>query len=84
MVGAGPDIGACEAQSPILRLTAGGGSLVRSWGTNSPGYTLQSTATPGHPGSWAPVPGRVSAVGADFQSTQFSGPALMFYRLLGN
>ena len=83
-MGAGPDIGACEAQSPILRLTAGGGSLSLSWGTNSPGYTLQSTATPGHPGSWAPVPGRVSAVGADFQSTQFSGPTLMFYRLLGN
>jgi hypothetical protein len=76
--GDGSDIGAFEADTPILHIT--GGTWL-SWETNCPGYALESTTNMTAPNSWTPVLNVPSVTGYLYKVTNDVTAGNKFFRL---
>jgi Concanavalin A-like lectin/glucanases superfamily len=70
------------AFEPTLSISKSGSTVVLSWPTNFPNYTLQTNGALALPGGWHNDPSPVNINGTNYQVTDAIGAA-RFYRLSG-
>ncbi len=68
-----------DEPAPTLAIARANTNLVVAWGTNAPGYVLESATSPGAT-NWAAAPGLRGVNGASFNVTNPPAPA-RFFRL---
>ncbi len=72
------------ADAPVLSISNAGNTVMMSWTTNSPGYTLQTNGNLAVPGAWADFPVTYNIAGPNYQVTVPIAAAPQFYRLKGS
>ncbi len=82
--GDGSDIGAFEADTPLLNLRQLNTSALISWDTNCPGYSLESCTNFSSPNNWKPVLITPSVAGSQYQVTNNVAAGRKFFRLRSN
>jgi hypothetical protein len=75
------NIYAAAFDAPVLSINQAGNTVVLSWPTNFPNYTLQTNGLLALPGGWADYPAHFNIVGTNYQVTDGIGAAAQFYRL---
>jgi hypothetical protein len=78
------NIYAAAFYSPALSISQAGNTVVLSWPTNFPNFTLQTNGLLPLPGGWADYPASFNIVGTNYQVTDGIGAAAQFYRLSGS
>jgi hypothetical protein len=69
------------AATPVLSISNAANSVVVSWPTNFPNYSLQTNGVLMLPGAWADFPVFHNIVGTNYQVTDSIAAASQFYRL---
>jgi hypothetical protein len=67
--------------APVLSISQAGDTVLLSWSTNFPNYTLQTNGMLALPGAWADYPVTYDIVGTNYQVTDDIGATAQFYRL---
>jgi hypothetical protein len=75
------NIYAAAFYAPVLSINQAGKTVVLSWPTNFPNYTLQTNGLLALPGGWADYPASFNIAGTNYQVTDGIGAAAQFYRL---
>jgi Concanavalin A-like lectin/glucanases superfamily len=75
------NIYAAAFNTPVLSINQAGNTVVLSWPTNFPDYTLQTNGLLALPGGWADYPAIFNITGTNYQVIDGIGAAAQFYRL---